>query len=546
MAPATDGWRPFFALLCAMATILTVIWLSSPARAATSDTCEQVSIVLDESGSIGSSEVVVRDALHAFLDPLAGYSLDASIVEFGSSAITVFGYTEINPGNLASVFDPYVSNTASPGYDSPSQLGSWTNWDDALDEVSQMADAPDLVLFITDGDPTAYNQDHAGESGGPLTGADTSEATNRAVEEANQIRSTGSDIIAIAVGNALTNSGSLSRLESVAGGDHQYPDDGPLDLALTDVVRVPDFSDLPETLALIAQKMCANPGISVEKSVDQTAVTVGSNVTYEITVTNTGSGPLHNVEVSDQLVPECSATIDELGEGESATFICTTTLWGPMTNTATATGEDPFGTPVSDDDSATVGIIAPGTGTPGYWKNHTDVWPMIDDSIYIGDWNHNWQCDPAETCLELSSEEALAALSNPPKGDMTWNLARALVAAWLNVSSGNDFSCIATTIEQATAWLDDHDLGGEVKGSDTAWAQASKWAAELDDYNNGLLCAEHRDAGGSEPETTVGTTDQKATHATEAEPAEEGPSQQQGEGSGPASSHGKGKAKGRN
>ena len=544
MAPATDGRRPFFALVGAILTFLTVLWLSPPAHAATSDTCEQVSIVLDESGSIGSSEVVVREALHAFLDPLAGYSLDASIVEFGNSATTVFGYTEINPENLTNIFYPYVDNdvTAPLGYDSPSQLGPWTNWDDALDEVSLMADSPDLVLFITDGDPTAYNP--ADPTGDPITNADVSVATDRAVEEADQIRSSGSDIIAIAVGNALTDAGSLSRLESVAGGGHQYPDDGPLDLALTDVVRVPDFDDLPETLALIAQEMCANPGISVEKSADQTAVTVGSEVTYEITVSNTGSGPLSNVEVNDPLVPECSATISELAEGESTTFSCTTTLWGPMTNTATATGEDPFGTPVSDDDSATVGIIAPGTGTPGYWKNHTDVWPTLDDSIYIGDWNHNWKCDPTETCLELSSDEALAALGSPPKGDMTWNLARALVAAWLNVSAGNDASCIATTIDQATEWLGEHELGGGVAGGDAAWSEASGWATELDDYNNGLLCAEHRDAGGSETEATA-TASQKATGAPESEPAVDGSSQQQGEGSGPASSNGKGKAKGR-
>jgi uncharacterized repeat protein (TIGR01451 family) len=523
-----------------MGILITLVWSSPPVRAESHGTCEQVSLVLDESGSIGASEVVVRQALHAFLDPLAGYSLDTSIVEFGTSAATVFGYTEINEVNLGSVFDPYVDNTTSPGYDSPSQLGAWTNWDDALDEVSQMTDTPDLVIFITDGDPTAYNQDQLGEPGGTLSNADTTEATNRALEEATQIRDAGSDIIAIAVGNALAESGdSLSRLRTVVGGEHEYPDDGPLDLALTDIVRVPDFGDLPETLALIAQEMCADPGISVEKNVDQATVTVGSSVNYEIVVTNTGSGPLLNVELSDPLIPECSATIGELEEGESTTVTCTATLWGPMTNTATATAEDPFGTPVSDDGSATVGIIAPGTGTPGYWKNHADAWPMIADSIYIGDWNHNWQCDPTETCLELSSEEALEALSTPPKGDMTWNLARALTAAWLNVSSGNEASCIAATIDQATAWLIDHGLGGDVGGGDPAWAQASGWAAELDDYNNGLLCAEHRDAGDSEPETT--TNEEPGFDSNDAKEPKPSEIEEQG----PASPNGKGKAKGR-
>jgi hypothetical protein len=96
----------------------------------------------------------------------------------------------------------------------------------------------------------------------------------------------------------------------------------------------------------------------------------------------------------------------------------------------------------------------------------------------------------------------MAALSSPPKGDMTWNLGRPLVAAWLNASAGNDPSCIAETIAAAIEWLLAHPLGSGVGGGDPAWGDASGWAALLDDYNNGRLCAEHRDSGGGDVEAS--------------------------------------------
>ncbi|HEY5890816.1 MAG TPA: hypothetical protein VIW94_08980, partial [Acidimicrobiia bacterium] len=309
------GIRNTVVLICATATASAMVWFAPQAQGAAGDTCGPVTLVLDESGSIGGFETTVRSGLHSFLDPLVDYSIDASIVEFGTSATTVLGPTPVTASNLTSVFDPYVDDTGEGlGYNSPSQLGGWTNWDDALDEVSNMASIPPLVLFLTDGDPTAYNLDKSGESGGVQTGAGITEATSRALEEAEEIRLTGSHIIAIAVGSGLTSPASIERLKTVAGND-VYPDDGPLDLATTDVIRVPDFGDLPEAMRLIAQAMCADPGITIEKNVDSAQVTVGSEVTYELVVTNVGSGPLFDVEVVDPLVPECSAAIGTLAEG---------------------------------------------------------------------------------------------------------------------------------------------------------------------------------------------------------------------------------------
>lgn len=98
---------------------------------------------------------------------------------------------------------------------------------------------------------------------------------------------------------------------------------------------------------------------------------------------------------------------------------------------------------------------------------------------------------------------------------MTWNLGRPLVAAWLNVSAGNDPTCVVDTINAAIGWLLDHPLGSGIGGGDPAWREASVWAAVLDDYNNGRLCAEHRDSGGGDaaasPEDSTATVSSPLT-----------------------------------
>lgn len=549
----TSFTRPLVVSLIALG--LALVAPAPEARADTPATCSNVILVLDESGSVDPHETTVRNAVHSFLNPLGSSGAATAVVEFGSSATTVFGYTPITTTSLANTFNPYIDATSATGvYNPPSQLGPYTNWDDALDEVTSINAAGPVaptVLFITDGDPTAYNLDQSGEPGGVFVNGVTTEAVSRAQQEADQVRAQGSHLIAVGVGSALSNSASIARLQQLAGPD-VYNGSGTFNLAATDVVLVPDFADLPAAMNLIAQALCADPSISVEKTVSQPAVIAGTIVTYEVTVSNTGNVSLHDVVLDDPLVPGCSQTIGTLAVGESATVTCSTTVWAPLTNSATATGTDPFGTPVTDDGSAQVVLLATGTGTPGFWKNHPEVWPIAGGQVLIGDWNHNWSCDTGETCLSLTEEEALAALGTPPKGDMTLNLARPLVAAWLNVSAGNDSSCIAETIDLATAWLIANPLGSGVSGGDEAWREASSWAGILDDYNNGLLCAEHRDAKddpvvsatpGEEAEETSSTAAPPVKSPAEKKPPSQAPANGRHEGGAPATEHGQGQGR---
>lgn len=119
----------------------------------------------------------------------------------------------------------------------------------------------------------------------------------------------------------------------------------------------------------------------------------------------------------------------------------------------------------------------PGTGTPGYWKNHPNDWPVME--LKLGNTTYG------KTAL-------LAILRTPTRGDGTYTMARALIAALLNGLIDNDTSCIDAVVDDAQAWLTQHPIGSGVRGGSHAWLLGSAIAGTLDDYNNGLLCAPHR------------------------------------------------------
>ena len=138
----------------------------------------------------------------------------------------------------------------------------------------------------------------------------------------------------------------------------------------------------------------------------------------------------------------------------------------------------------------------PGTGTPGYWKNHPEAWPV--EGICL-----NW--DPYPTCADgawYPKDHAIALMGMPEKGDKTYTLFRATIAAILNMYVGNDTSCLCLNegcdqflISFARSWLVDHPPGSGVLGRDAAWQIDGEWKYEiLDAYNNGELCAPSRDA----------------------------------------------------
>jgi hypothetical protein len=125
---------------------------------------------------------------------------------------------------------------------------------------------------------------------------------------------------------------------------------------------------------------------------------------------------------------------------------------------------------------------SPGTGTPGYWKNHPEAWPV--ETIEIG-------------CEVYSKAEAIALMLEADGGDKLRTIFRSLVAAKLNVLIGNDDSCVADTIEAAEVWMCTYGPIGQkvvtASGKKSPWRTGEPLYTTLDAYNNGLLCAPHRD-----------------------------------------------------
>jgi hypothetical protein len=77
--------------------------------------------------------------------------------------------------------------------------------------------------------------------------------------------------------------------------------------------------------------------------------------------------------------------------------------------------------------------------------------------------------------------------------DKTTTMFSSLVPAMLNVLIGNDGSCVNAAIAAGNAWMATYGpVGSGVAASSYAWSVGEPTHQTLDAYNNGLLCAPHR------------------------------------------------------
>jgi hypothetical protein len=167
--------------------------------------------------------------------------------------------------------------------------------------------------------------------------------------------------------------------------------------------------------------------------------------------------------------------LDSDGVGDGTNSVAGMTLAEPLPGVVVPDPNTDFGfvaSPVTPPP-----VTSPGTGTPGYWKNHPDAWPVT--SIEVGG-------------VIYTREVAIEWLNKVGK-DRTVTMFSSLVPAKLNVLIGNDDSCVASTIEAADAWMAKYPLGSNVRASSFAWGAGEPLHRSMDDYNNGMLCAPHRD-----------------------------------------------------
>ena len=292
-----------------------------------------ITLVLDASGSIQSSNAVddVRDAADAFLTALKDTNSTARVIDFGTVAReTAAAGTLVTSDSLAaggvhrvavnkyynpkppiqSGVTPYEFRSGNVNSTSSYRQGStsstqYTNWDQALHQVKQST--ADLVVFITDGDPTAVDSDQPGD---PFyvagrnppnvrynmsSGAAQTLALNRAVEEADQIKTAGSRILTVGVGNAVTgNTASVNRLKAVSG-PNVANTIAQFDITTTDVALVSNFAELGAALRGVVTELCA-PSFTIRKLAQTPGSTAytpqqGRQITLTPTVQGAGTPP---------------------------------------------------------------------------------------------------------------------------------------------------------------------------------------------------------------------------------------------------------------
>jgi hypothetical protein len=123
-------------------------------------------------------------------------------------------------------------------------------------------------------------------------------------------------------------------------------------------------------------------------------------------------------------------------------------------------------------------VTQPGTGTPGYWKNHPEAWPVASITV---------------SGVSYTRDQAIAWLEKVGK-DRTITMFSSLVSAKLNAIVGNDDSCVAGTIAAADSWMATYGpVGSSVHAASFAWKVGEPLHRLMDNYNNGMLCAPHRD-----------------------------------------------------
>jgi hypothetical protein len=150
---------------------------------------------------------------------------------------------------------------------------------------------------------------------------------------------------------------------------------------------------------------------------------------------------------------------------------------GNSTATVTYASPEPYDA-TTDFGFWTPSAEQPGTGTPGYWKNHPEAWPV--EAITVGG-------------VSYTKAQAIEIIERAGK-DRTLTMFSSLVPAMLNVMIGNDGSCVESTIAAADAWMASvGPVGSGVHPASLAWKVGEPLHRQLDNYNNGMLGAPHRE-----------------------------------------------------
>ncbi|HRE00893.1 MAG TPA: hypothetical protein PLV68_06310, partial [Ilumatobacteraceae bacterium] len=160
----------------------------------------------------------------------------------------------------------------------------YTNWEAGL---YQALDGAPLVVFITDGDPNTVGTTGSSTANN-LPNSDL--AASAAVGIMNQLKENGQHVLAIGVGNGVTNTTSFNRLRDLVEPNNPSVWEGgagSFDIRTTDALKVTDFSALTDALRRVVFSLCA-PALTLNKVDGDNAAVANHDFTTTISDVNSG------------------------------------------------------------------------------------------------------------------------------------------------------------------------------------------------------------------------------------------------------------------
>ena len=252
------------------------------------ETCGlDATLVLDSSGSIGSDAQNVRNAATDFLAALKDTNSTLRITRFSKTASQLAARAPVNAQTIGP--GGSLSNGVA-AYPAPN--GS-TNWQQgfALTEQNDTL-TPELVLFVTDGDPTSWGTDGSGGTG-QVQQPNIDNSLAQAIPVANSVKGAPNKtrVLMVGVGNGVNNANSRQRMTQVSGPNIVTSAGGLVGKSINDVdvAAFTDFKALGAFLRSVVTSLCGN-SVTIQKLAQTSAGTeyvpaTGWDMTVKPTVT---------------------------------------------------------------------------------------------------------------------------------------------------------------------------------------------------------------------------------------------------------------------
>jgi hypothetical protein len=311
-------------------------------------------------GSIDNVNAM-KAATNRFLETVAGAANGACQPQiymnvFASDVLPIYqpwggGYADIpaerNPYTGGSLFGARLASFTTPFYSPPTYnqtYGPATNWQGAFDAVprSKQTGKPDLVVMLTDGEPTWW----AGAAFEPGNNSSTQRSdVEQAINAANRLKSLGTRVVVVRIGNDRAGENYIKSVSGpVEGSDYFYQ----------------GYNQLDSVMTTIANRACSDlaPQIGFTRSTPKNAEP-GDTVTITYTLRNPGPVALTRVSVTDP---------------GSSKNNCPTSLAVNATATCTATFTVPVNAPK----------VISGTATARGWGNGKEATARATSSVTVG------------------------------------------------------------------------------------------------------------------------------------------------------------------